>query len=101
MPSIKQVGGGGVTPTSCVMSFMPIFLILSCSFSLQYGLHLRKKRLKIVLLIKSVFYVGPPKEDIFLTSFYGLYFSHNYTYYKLQSLHIFVFKFKETKYLFH
>ena len=28
-----------------------------------------------------------PKEDIFLTTFYGLYFSHHffYTYYKLQS----------------
>ena len=29
--------------------------------------------------------VGPFKEDIFLTTFYGLYFIHHYTYYKLQS----------------
>ena len=38
--------------------------------------------------VKNVFVffkVGPPKEDIFLTTFYGLYFSHHYTYDKLQS----------------
>ena len=31
------------------------------------------------------FYVDPPKEDIFLTTFYGLYFSLSYTitYYEL------------------
>ena len=29
--------------------------------------------------------VGLSTEDIFLTNFYGLYFSNNYTYYKLQS----------------
>ena len=28
---------------------------------------------------------GPLKEDIFLTTIYGLYFSHQYTFYKLQS----------------
>ena len=31
------------------------------------------------------FNVGPPKQDIFLTTFYGIYFSHHYTYFKLQS----------------
>ena len=29
--------------------------------------------------MKVFFYVGPPKESIFLTTFYGLYFSHQYT----------------------
>ena len=28
---------------------------------------------------KTFFYVGLPKESIFLTTFYGLYFSHQYT----------------------
>ena len=32
------------------------------------------------------FNVGPHMEDIFLTTFYGLYFSHHYTYYKSQSV---------------
>ena len=27
----------------------------------------------------AFFYVGPPKESIFLTTNYGLYFSHQYT----------------------
>ena len=27
--------------------------------------------------VSIFFYVGPPKEDIFLTTFYGLYFSHH------------------------
>ena len=30
------------------------------------------------------FNVGPPLEKIFLTTFYGLYFSHHYIYYTLQ-----------------
>ena len=30
--------------------------------------------------IKYVFYVGPPEERILLTTIYGLYFSHHYTY---------------------
>ena len=53
----------------------------------------------------SFFNVGPSKEDIFLTTFYDLYFSHHYTYYKLRSFtyarapntnwnYIFVFKFE-------
>ena len=29
--------------------------------------------------------IGAPKEDIFLTTFYGLDFSHHYTNYKLKS----------------
>ena len=29
---------------------------------------------------KGIFYVGPPKEDIYLTNIYGLYFSHHYTF---------------------
>ena len=34
--------------------------------------------------------VGPPKQDIFLATFYGLNFSHHfYTYYKLQSFHLY------------
>ena len=35
--------------------------------------------------LKTLFYAGHPKEDIFLTTFYGLNFSHHHTYYKLQS----------------
>ncbi len=33
------------------------------------------------------FNVGPPKESMFLTNFYGLYFSHHYTCYKSQFFH--------------
>ena len=29
--------------------------------------------------VEILFYVGSPKEDIFLTTFYGLYFSHHFT----------------------
>ena len=31
--------------------------------------------------------VGPPKESIFLTTIYGLYFSHHYIHYKLHFMH--------------
>ena len=31
------------------------------------------------------FYVGPPKKEIYLTTFYGLYFSSDFTCYKLPS----------------
>ena len=34
-----------------------------------------EKEQKIPDLYNSFFNVGPPKEDIFLTTFYGLYFS--------------------------
>ena len=33
-----------------------------------------------LIIILLYFNVGPPQEDIFLTAFYGLYFSHHYTY---------------------
>ena len=32
-----------------------------------------------------LFYVGPPQENIIFDLIYGLYFSHQHTYYKLQS----------------
>ena len=32
----------------------------------------------LFILSSSVFYVGPPKESIFLTTIYGLYFNHHY-----------------------
>ena len=34
-----------------------------------------------ILIVPIVFYVGPPKERIFFTTIYGLYFSHHYTHY--------------------
>ena len=36
---------------------------------------------------KHFFDVGHPKENIFLTTIYGLYFSHHYAHYITNSLH--------------
>ena len=40
----------------------------------------------LFLLSKCFFNVGPPKEDIFLTTFYSLYFNHQFTWYRFQFL---------------
>ena len=40
-----------------------------------------------ILVFLFVFYVGHPKQSIFLTTIYGLYFSLHYTHYKLHFFH--------------
>ena len=50
--------------------------------------HSHENRSKQILYIRPPFLnVGPPKESIFLTTIYGLYFSHHYTHDKLHFLH--------------
>ena len=58
---------------------------LTCYGILAYGFHC----LFFFYLKIKFFNVGPPKECIFLTTIYGLCFSHHYTYtfYKLHFFH--------------
>ena len=43
----------------------------------------------LVLMIRPYFFknIGPPNQSIFLTTFYGLYFSHQFTNIKITFLH--------------
>ena len=44
---------------------------------------------KANLIDHKCFFVGPPKDGIFLTTIYGLYFSHHFTFYlQITFIHI-------------